>query len=333
MPPLLGVSFLLSRLFVFFYSSLFCASVAPAQDFLIEQGQPGKQNYVFALKSAEDLSHSDDAKSRGQSTKLIEGSAFLPVIQTEDSTYGLTARAHKLALRGIKSTANIIVPENLYEAQYGVRWAYQDADANAWGAGASVGTASDKPFEGSDVTIVNALVTRKIKADENSSWIYLLAYSNNRSFLNNIPLPGFAYLFMEPNKSSGGAVGVPFFSYWWRPTPKFSASTFYIFPSVVRAQAGYMLWGPLQGNLKFEQAQQTYLRSGRADRNERLFLDSKKAAVSLKSFFGRQTHVELELAKVFDRSLFNGKDVFKLSSDRFELPDDLQVSLAAQLSY
>lgn len=233
---------MLNRYFVFAFS--LWASTASAQEFLTEQGAPGKQNYLFSVRSAEDLSHSADAKSQGQSTRLIEGSVFLPVIQTEDSTYGLTARANRLTLREITSQpqSNFSLPENLYEAQYGARWSYKDAESNTWGASASVGSASNKPFEGDDVTIVNALVTKKINADENSSWVYLLAYSNNRSFLNNIPLPGFAYIFMDPSKARGGAIGIPFFSYWWR-SQKLTASTFVIVPSSVRAQAGYMLWG------------------------------------------------------------------------------------------
>ena len=65
-------------------------------------------------------------------------------------------------------------------------------DRRGWGAGASVGSASDVPFHSIHETIFSAAARYEIPSKERNSWVFLLNYSNNRTFLNNVPLPGVA---------------------------------------------------------------------------------------------------------------------------------------------
>lgn len=155
---------------------------------------------------------------------------------------------------------------------------------------------------------------------------------NNRTFLNNIPLPGFAYTFMEEDKTSGGVIGLPFVSYWWRPTERLFISALYFAPAKLNLQAGYMLWGPFQLNARLEHGQQTFFRAVRADKKEQIYYEISKAALSIKTFLGKDTFFDLEYARIFNRSLYDGTSAFKATSERLRMPNEWQVTLSAQIA-
>jgi len=50
-----------------------------------------------------------------------------------------------------------------------------------------------------------------------NSWLLALSYSNNRPYLNNIPLPGFAYIIRGDRFNA--MIGFPFISADYRPDP------------------------------------------------------------------------------------------------------------------
>lgn len=309
---------------------------ALAQDFLSASTKPGAHPYRFGFKHSEGFLFSENAdseQSKQTASKQQEAFAYIPFYQNEDTTYALSAKTQNLSFNSIADQGNFVAPQKLSDRHFGLSWSQQTEQEQVWGLALSYGSASDKPFSGSDVSTIGATLTKQQPASENANWIYLLSYSNNRTILNGIPLPGFAYTFTSATKTSGGAIGIPFFSYWMAPSPKLFASFFVLLPSVARMQAGYMLWGPLQANAKLEWSQQVYMRSQRTEATERIFYDSKRAAASLKSFFSRQTHVELEFARVFDRSMFNGENVFEPTSDRLHLPQEWQISMAVNLGF
>ncbi len=306
---------------------------AQAQEFLSDREVPGKQKVKISFKnSSEIIVDSNDAGSSPARSKQFEASLVVPVFQNDNSTYALSAKTRHLHFDNLPANANFIALENLYSHQFGFSWSLQEEDGNTWGLGGTYGSASDKPFEGTEVRSTEATLTRKIIKSPTAYWLYFLSYSNNRAVLNNIPLPGFAFVFSDEEKTTGGALGIPFLSYWWRPTPKLFSSI-YVLPSSLQMQAGYMLAGPFQANLKLEYGQQAYMRSGRQNLEERLFYDTKKIATSLKTYFGPARFFEIELARIFDRSLYNGKSAFDLTSDRMGIPNEWQFIAALQASF
>lgn len=307
------------------------ANKTRAQEFLVDAGRPGKQDIKISLRQSSDLlSENEGGPNKNTTARLLEGSLTLPFYQPESSSYGVAARARHLEFDRLTTNSNFVPVTDLYRYQYGLFWATEQEDKSTWSLSANYGSASDRPFHDTDVTTIDSTLTRKYETSATTSWLLFLNYSNNRSILNNFPLPGFAYLFTDTDKTRGGAIGLPFFSYWFRPTKEFSTSLFMLFPSNAQIQAGYMIWGPLQANLKFEYGQQTYLRSGRKHKKEQIFYDTKKVAFSIKSLFGAQRFLELEMARVFDRALYEGKDAFNPISDRLRLPAEWQISATAQ---
>ncbi len=306
-----------------------------AQDFLASFGPAGKQNLKVTAKQSGDVLTKaiGDDSGDNRTADQIDLAAFLPLFQSGDTSFGVTGKYQQLHFGNLKQNSNFVPVADLYEYKAGFSLTLDDENKDTWTLGTTYGSASDKVFEGSDVQVVDATLSKKHDSSATTSWIYFLNYSNNRSILSNIPLPGFAYVFSDEAKTSGGTLGLPFFSYWWRPSPKVFTSLFFLIPSMMRGQASLMLWGPLQGIVKLEYGAQTYLRSGRANRSEQIFYETQKAATAIKAFLGSGSFFEAEFARVFNRSLYDRLRTFELASERMSLPDEWRASLTFQIVY
>ena len=325
--------FLRNLSYVFPALLCFISTNVLAQSFMPSFGAPGKQNFLTSAKRSDSQNKDAPNESRRQGTYQFDGFIFAPVYQNENSTFGLTAKTQQLHFDNLEKNSNFEPTPDLYNHQYGLTWAHQTDENTSWSFGGIYGSASNKPFEGTDVTAIDTTLTKSEKISETASWLYFVNYSNNRALLNNIPIPGFAYVFKNVEKTRGGAIGLPFFSYWWMPTPKLFTSIFVMLPSNAQWQAGYLLWGPFQALVKLEYGQQVYMRSNRQRSEDRIFYDVKKAATSIKTYLGASTYLEIEVAKIFDRYLYDGKSNIELRSDRMHLPDDTQTTFSFQISF
>lgn len=297
-------------------------------------GKPGQQDIRLSYKHFFDTFPSSGVNRVNQKSEQIDASMFVPVYQSENSTYAISGKYQHLDFGNLLADSNFVPVEELYSHQYGFAWSHQEANESSWSLTGTFGSASNKPFEGSDVSSLDVTMIRKFTPKTDGSfWTLYVNYSNNRAFLSNVPIPGFSYIFMNQKKTRGGALGIPIVSYWWRPTKKLSMSVFAIVPARAQTQIGYMVWGSIQANLKFEFGQQTYFRSGRSDKREQLFYETSKLAASLKTFLGRATFFEIELLRLFNRSLYDGNSVFDLTSERMNLPHEWQVMTSLQLSF
>lgn len=311
-------------------------SYAYAQNGFAEMGKPGEHKSRLSVKTNYGLlySHaSDSSVSRSQSLRQIDGHLYFPFYQTESSSYAFTGRSRHLNFKNLNDVGDFKAINALSDYQFGFVWSHQQTEAKSWNTSVTYGSASDKPFENSSVSVLGATLTYKHDTSETNSWMYFLNYSNNRTFLNNLVLPGFAYSFMHPSKTRGGIIGLPFFSYWHRPTPKMFNSIFIFAPSVIRAQSAYMIWGPLQGNIKLDWSQLTYIREDSTHSKERLYFDSKRVSLGLKAFLSRSAFVELDFGRAFKRTLFNGESVFKPSSTKLRLNDEWQGGFTLQTTF
>jgi hypothetical protein len=259
--------------------------------------------------------------------------ALVPVYQNETSAYMVTGSYTELRLSKNNQNSNTRVPEKLSDQKYGIGWSSQDEERNSWSANVTYGSASDDPFAGSDVSTFSGTLTRKVNKTKTSSYIYFLNFSNNRGFLDNIPIPGFAYLFFEPDFKSGGAIGLPFFFYFWKPTPKISTNVFMLVPSMFKGTVGYALNETNEAQLKLEFAQQVFQQHNRKENRERMIYDTLKVVGGLKHSFEKTSYIEASLARVINRRFFYGRSVFDVSGEAVQLPEEWQLTLAAQYAF
>ncbi|MBX3018159.1 MAG: hypothetical protein KF767_09745 [Bdellovibrionaceae bacterium] len=294
---------------------------ALAQDSLAEAGEPGKQHYRFGYGHTED-----------PALRIDEGFLYVPFYQTEGLTLALGGKSRRLDFKDVPTGQAFPAPSSLEDREFSLHASYRQDENAVWGLNTNYGSASDRPFDGGDVSVFGVTLSHRSKTSETTQWIWFLNYSNNRVILNNVPLPGFAATFHNEEKTRGGMWGFPFVMLWARPTPKTFASAFLLFPAAARVQAGYLFWGPLQVNAKLEYGQQVYMIANRPRREDRLFVEGARGLLTLKAYLGAQTFFEVEAGRAFGRSLFQGRSSFERDSGNLDLPDENVIAASLQLS-
>lgn len=177
------------------------------------------------------------------------------------------------------------IPNSLYNAQFSATWKHLEDQQRFWGLMTSYGSASDHLFDSNDTTTLSVTALYSESSDPTRRWVWFLNYSNNRIFLNNIPIPGFAFIY-TPSKDTVMLLGLPFVFFRHNWDDRWSTDAF-LGPFVGRADLSYSFVErtPLnmsQAYLALESIPQTFYRAERTDTDQRLFVTQSKALVGYK---------------------------------------------------
>jgi hypothetical protein len=173
--------------------------------------------------------------------------------------------------------------------------------------GFNYGSASDKPFQDSTVNTIDATATYSFQAEnENDRWFWLLNYSNNRSFLNNLPLPGFAYMY-SPSKEFRAVFGIPFATFNWKFEDPWTWNFFVLATNQIKSTLSYSLGGPVQIFSGIDFSQQTFMQYGRTNQKERVYFAEKEIFLGFKSPLNDTFLMEIESGYSFDRTIFSAE--------------------------
>lgn len=190
-----------------------------------------------------------------------------------------------------------------YNHQVSVGYRRTLPDSNFWFTTLSYGSASDKPFKNSRDNTIGLNHIQKFS----QKWYGVLNYSNNRTFLNNVPLPGFFYV-KEMSRDKVFVVGLPFF-YWMRSVSEnFSISYFGILPWTHRLRIFYTALGETRPYVSFEQSPQSYFRHDREHRYDRFYWFERRIGTGVEGTVGSNVRYDLSGGYAFDRELSEGKN-------------------------
>ncbi len=300
-----------------------------------ENDDPGLHKTRFSFRHGFDTLYQrndNPDKSEDQSSKTYDLYLSIPIYQKEKFSTSIFAKTQELHISSLP-TNPIVSGNDFYDQQYGFKMSYLEDSDNTWHMNTSYSSASDKPFINTDVSALAITLIRKHTIDPVSSWSLFLNYSNNRSFLNHVPLPGIAYSFTNTTRTQGWVLGFPFSLWWARPTEKISTSIFVLLPATAKFTIGYMFKPPFQMNLKLQLGQETYSLVDRRENEIRFYYETKKISAGLKTLMGTQTFLEVELGKIFSRSIYDGKSPINLTSDRVQLEDEWQMLATIQAAF
>lgn len=246
----------------------------------------------------------------GNKSSLEKGTiiASVPFNKTETESWTVSTLAHWLDL----SPDQEEVPD-LYQFDVGLTYTKMVDGGNMWAVNGNFGSASDQPFENSSVDTLSANYFYLSPKSGTESWLYLVNYSNNRPILNNIPIPGFAYIY-TPSKAFRGTFGIPFASMKWDFAEKWTWNFFYLIPWVIKTSVDYSIAGPVKIYTGLDFSQSTYYLVGRKDLKERLFYDEKKVFIGIKAPLSQSYLAELDCGYAFDRRYFSAEE-YKRSPD------------------
>lgn len=244
------------------------------------------------------------------------------MVTTEKSKFGLSGRYFELAnsLSGIP---------NFYNTQFGASYQRNLEEKKSMAVSLSFGSASDKPFQdGRDGTIqVNG--TYKL----NEKWILLGNYSNNRPFLNNVPLPGFLYV-QKHSREESLMLGFPFI-YILKPFAEGMFSFKYIgvlpYNHKARVLFNQLTW--VKPYFGVEQQIAVFFDSDRTRDRIRTFWKERRAVVGLEKSFGPVFKIDFQTGNSFDREYFSALSYSRQHSEVRKIHDGAFVALSLKTSF
>jgi hypothetical protein len=197
-------------------------------------------------------------------------------------------------------------PSELKRVELGGQYSRRLKEGKALGFRANVGSASDRVFNSLEEVTFSLNGTYSFPGkDPSDHWIWTVFFSNNISFANYIPLPGFIYLHKTENFT--GMFGLPFLSMQWTPVKPIVLSMSY-FITNLNTEIAYGFNDTVQAFMGFAINQQAFLRADRTRLRDRMFFNEKKLFVGMRSPIMTVFTGEFQLGRSFDRKLTEGRN-------------------------
>lgn len=298
--------FQIGATFLFFY--LWISSVY-AQDFFADFFAPSNQLPTWSLRATGESAHP-------VSQQKVSLSA--PIHKTATDPASLTWKWNQLNLEDRQVLNNgEILPNKLSSGEYGMTYRHSESESEFWGFSASAGSAGDETFNSKVKTVVNANFFYSSSQDPTSRWLWLVNYSNNRSFLNEIPILGVAYIY-RPSADFMGLFGFPFVFIRMKLDEDWSTSLF-LGPFVYKAEFNRTIAGPIKFFVSGEQTLQSYYRANRSTDDHRIFYSEARALTGLRGPLSQLLFLEAYTGFTYNRSALEEKSYLDSYKDAVSL--------------
>ena len=266
----------------------------------------------------------EDVKGQYTDFKLFEhqASVGVPLYQDDRREWSLSSNLNyqKIETGAILPDTGQKFPGELWNVNLGS--SYRQLLSNGWisGISLSVGSASDRPFASIDETVVTTNLSVRVPAGGRNAWLFLVNFSNNREFLNYIPIPGVGYWY-EPNNRVQAMIGIPFVFLRVKPYENLSFDLFYLPINTVHAGATLRVSRPVQLYTAFDWATQRYFLADRQEQKDRLFYYEKRISAGIRIHVADPVTLDLSGGYAFDRFYFEGENYSDTGRNRVDLAD------------
>lgn len=190
-----------------------------------------------------------------------------------------------------------------YDQEGSLVYKEQLPDQRFWMGSLSYGSASDKPFKNSRDNTLSANLVYKY----NQRWFIVGNYSNNRSFLNNIPIPGVFYI-KEMEKGKVLIIGIPLIIWVRTLNENWSVRYIGLLPWSHKFKLFYENIKGIRPFLGYEQQPHTFFRSDRDDRYDRFFWFERRFFGGVEGDFSKNLKYEFWSGYSFDRQFFEARN-------------------------
>lgn len=208
------------------------------------------------------------------------------------------------------------VPHLLWSLEGGIGYHRKLGERRSWGGRVAVGSASDRPFDSIQEAELRAAAFYAAPSKESNAWLFFLNYSNNSTFLNGVPFPGFAYSWRRPKEGWQVTAGFPFISASYQPDADWSLRAALFGAANFDAEAERRAWRALKLYAAFQRRPRQWLRADRRESRDRLVYDSMEARLGLRCPAGELADVDLSAGRSFDRRFFEARDASRRPSER-----------------
>ena len=241
----------------------------------------------------------------------------------EKHALGITGRYEKLDLNQDKG-----ILRDYYNIQFGTNFVYNLPDNKFWSLSTSYGSSSDKPFKNGRDGVAGANFVYKI----NPRWFLLANYSNNRPFLNGVPLPGVFYV-KEMSRERTFIIGFPMII-WRAPiSESFSVSAFALLPWTYKLRLNYNYRPFLRPYIGYEQLPQNYFRHDREKRFDRFFWTEQRAGLGIEGNVSKNLRYDVGGGWAFDRKFFEARNFSDKKKFLYNLENGIYTAVNLRFSF
>lgn len=230
-----------------------------------------------SLSASKADNYSDEIDMEKTSAKIVA-----PLTRSPEFKQSLSFDFHQTQIEQINAVPGNPVPDQLTEIKFGHQFIMKKEEGRHYGMNTQIGSASDEPFHNWSVTSVELTPFYFYDQTSASSWMFLINYSNQRSFLPHIPLPGVMYIY---NNQAGMTLfgGIPVFGITYSFTPKVMVSYFTLLPWMHHLKFTYFIDGPsLQLYTEYKIAPEMYKPINYVENEDRVILEDHKAILGIK---------------------------------------------------
>ncbi len=309
------------------------AAQSPAGQW-IRRDTLGKLTFSLDL----DYTHICDRNVGGQATDFGADDYALrfsvPVMQTpgrsDVSVFG-TVGLLDVDTGAVLPTTGGAFPSELWDLEVGLM-ARMETESGMFGFSLAVGSPSNRPCHSLDEMSLEANALWRIDPTDQTAWVFLLNFSNNRDFLPCVPIPGVAFIY-HPSEQFQLTAGVPFSSVYWEPMAGVDLSAACVLLRTIHAELGYRPVKPVRLYVGFHWDNRRYFRHDRPDDDHRLFYYEKRATVGVQWEVSPNVTVEATGGYAFDRFWFEGETYSDRWNNRLNINSGLFAGVRAVVSW
>lgn len=221
------------------------------------------------------------------------------------------------------------LPEQLWNISVGTMYIRQFEGGSSLGVMASLGSASDKPFNQLRDYSPMMLAFYRMPVRERDAWMFSLMYSPIGEL--NFPLPGVSYLY-QPSDNFRMNIGVPF-SMMYRPVDDVTIDFSYMLLRTINLQATWRMTDCWSFYARYAWGNQSWFLSERIEDRERLFMYDMRLLGGVRYALTDKINLDAGVGYVFDRFFFTATKSSDMDHDRINLAPGMMATLSLQLRF
>lgn len=314
---------------------LLTAHAAAAQDYILEilRAESGEARPFLQYEGAYQFDEDLENRPVDFSSHRHEFGGLLPIWFKDNDFWFINL---ELDYWGIDSGAVLpdsgrSLPDDIWDLRAGPGFYYGLENDWSFGGVFSIGSPSDDPFNSFDEVEIEGTGFLRIPHRDRNAWMFFANFSNNREFLDYVPIPGFAYEYHR-GEELDALIGIPF-AVAYRPVERLSLEATYLPVRNVHAKIRYGLTENMGVFTGFDWTNEQYLLAGRADDDDKLYYYQKQASLGVDYNFTKNLRFEVKGGYEFDRFFFQGEDYDDRHIDRVSIEDGPFVATKVQFRF
>ncbi len=265
----------------------------------------------------------------GQSTHLSAVkqnlSVMMPAWRNETDAVAITTNVRSTLFQtdAVFPNPSQPFPSELWNINLGVNYSHMFDNGWMGMVMASVGSASDKPFQ--NLSDVNGSVSAflRVPSGERNSWMFGLSYAPTGELPYPIPMAAYQW---RPTDNFMMNIGLPFMI-MWRPWEDVFVNLSYVPVRTINSRVSWRITRKFNAFTGFSWSNEASYLSDRPTLNDRLLYYEKRVSMGVQYLFTPKIMMELSGGYAFDRFYFIGVQYTDRNNDRIDIGNGAFVSL------